>query len=192
VIAGPFEKAFDFAPNGIASVVEGGLLGYIDMTGAYVIEPQFDVGRSLCFDENGFTPVIKSEKWAIMDDTGKLITDYLFDDCSRPLYDELPASVFAVCLDGQWGLIDVSGQTVLEPQFDHIIFSYPKSMEGWNIINYTDADLAMTYKDGKYGIISLQGEILLEAVNEASIRVSENGYVAFLINGKYGYVDVVD
>lgn len=193
VIAGPFEKAFDFAPNGIASVVAGGVLGYIDMTGAYVIEPQFDVGWSLCFDENGLTPVIKNGKWAIMDDTGKLITDYLFDDCSRPLYDELPVSVFAVCLDGQWGLVNAFGETVLEPQFGGIIFSDPWSLEGWNIINYTDADLAMTYKDGKYGIISLQGEILLEAeTSEGGFLVSENGYVAVLINGKYGYVDVVD
>jgi hypothetical protein len=191
VIDGKFEKAYDFAPNGIASVKEDGLYGYIDMTGSYVIEPQFEDGWD--FDANGFAVVMKNGKWAIMDDTGKLNTDYIFDDWSQPYYDELPVSVFEVEVDGQVGLVNAFGETLLEPQFDHIIFSYPKSMEGWNIINYSDADLAMTYEHGKYGIISLQGEILLEAVNDGGyILVSENGYSAVSINGKYGYVDVVD
>ena len=80
----------------------------------------------------------------------------------------------------------------MDPQFDSIIFSAPTSLEGWNIINYSKANLAMSNKDGKFGIISLQGEILLAAENEAYIVVSENGYSAVLINGKYGYVDVVN
>jgi len=123
VIEGPFEQANDFAPDGIASVVAGGSLGFIDMTGAYVVEPQFDTEWSLRFDANGYTPVVKDGKWAIMDDTGKLNTDYIYDDCSWSIFDELPVSVFAVSQDGKWGLIDAFGKSVLEPQFDSIIIS---------------------------------------------------------------------
>lgn len=186
-----FEMATTFSPDGIASVVKGGMLGYIDMTGAYVIEPQFDTGWSMSFDSNGFTAVLKDGKWAIMDDTGKLYTDYVYDDCERTLDNEQPVSVFAMSQNGKWGLVNALGQTILEPQFEYIIFSRPSSLEGMNIINYSDADIAMTYEEGKYGIISLQGEILLEAENEDNIIVSENGYSVFSINGKYGYVDVV-
>jgi len=185
-----FEKAYDFAPNGIASVKKDGLYGYIDQTGSYVIEPQFEDGWD--FDANGFTAVQKEGKWAIMDDTGTMITGYIYDEWDRPYHDDLLESVFAVCLDDQYGFVNEYGNMILEPEFDNIVFSNPESMEGWNIINYSDANLAMTYKDGKYGIISLQGEILLEAESENGyFIVSENGYSAFFINGKYGYVDVV-
>ncbi len=184
-----FEEAYNFAPNGIASVKKDGLYGYIDRTGSYVIEPQFDDGRD--FDANCVAFVQKEGKWAIIDDTGKLLTDFIFDDWDQPYHDFLPVSVFAVSVDDQYGLINEYGNVILENQFDNIIFSYPESTEGWNIINYSDADLAMTHKDGKYGIISLQGEILLETESEDYFIVSENGYSVIAINGKLGYVDVV-
>lgn len=187
-----FDRAYNFTPNGVAAVVEDDKLGYIDQTGAYVIEPQFDSNWVWSFDDNGFVCVSKDGKWAIIDDNGNLITDFIYEDCEIFYPDEMSVSVFAACRDGQWGLVDALGQTILEHQFDYIISSYHYSMEGWNIINFSDADLAMTYKDGKYGVISLQGEILIDAESEEYFYVSENGYSVFSFNGKYGYVSIVN
>jgi hypothetical protein len=129
-------------------------------------------------------------KFAILNESGLLVTDFIYDECYRTWsnFEVLAYSSFAVLQDGQWGLISERGNILIEPQFDEICFSDSKEYEGNLFFNLSEYDLAMVKTGGKRGIISLTGEVFLPPIAEQdSLRVASNGMVAVCVGDKYGY-----
>ena len=90
-----------------------GLWGFVNISGEYVIEPQYDDVHGFY---NGVAVVIdnKSEKRAYIDKKGNFITDYIFDAANGFSKE----GIASVEVDGKWGYIKSDGSWLLEPQFE--------------------------------------------------------------------------
>jgi len=184
-----FEYAFDFAPNGLAVVATDGKFGYIDKTGEFVIEPQYDYAHS--FNADGIAVVIKDGLVGLIDGDGNLTTELEYDWLERVTpYDDEPSLIIAE-KDGMSGIIDADGTIILPLQYSDIIIDDPYSHEGLNLENDSATTYVMIYDQGKFGILSEDGEILLPPVSDDSLQIAANGYTAVNVDGKYGYVTLI-
>lgn len=128
-------------------IVEGGLLGYIDRTGAIVIEPQY---RSADDFAEGLAPVRLEGSYGYIDPDGKMVIEPQFDYATpfseglalvymagkpeyinpkgeqvlrtnyrmaRPFYHGLAAVSTQA---HNWGLIDKSGRLVVDTSYEHV------------------------------------------------------------------------
>lgn len=86
--------------------------GFIDKTGKYVINPQFDDATPFA---DGLARVKLGGKWGFIDKTGKLVIPPQFD-LAFPFKDGLAPVTF----DGKWGFIDKAGKLVINPQFNDV------------------------------------------------------------------------
>ena len=181
---------FNSLPGTFPGAVKvGGKYGYIDIKGVMVIEPAFDC--AYCFDNNGYAIVELDGKEAIIDSKGNLMTDFVYDDLSRLDPIDPAASLYIAEQDGTYGVIDVNGNWILPPQYDYIMPYRPGADEGWMIESYSGTTYAMICKDGKFGILSMQADILLQPTGDRGFYlVAPNGYVVIESGGKFGYIDI--
>jgi hypothetical protein len=83
--------------------------GYIDETGATVIEPQFDEAREFA---GGMAAVRIHEKWGFVNPSGDLPVTPLYDAAG-----DFSEGLAAVLWHGRWGYIDPQGAFVITPRF---------------------------------------------------------------------------
>ena len=73
-----YEEASDFFDNGLACIQINGKWGFIDKTGEFVTPPQFSGVNGFSFNK-GYISVSKGAKIGIMDDSGKIIIEPLYN-----------------------------------------------------------------------------------------------------------------
>ena len=91
-----------------------GKYGYIDKTGTYVINPQFEDATH--FSEGLAAVKIRSGstgKWGYIDKAGKIVINPQFDDAK-----DFSEGLAAVRIGDNYGYIDKTGTYVINPQFD--------------------------------------------------------------------------
>ena len=98
-------------PNPIAAVKFGDKWGYIDKSGKFIINPQFD--DACDFSESGLAGVQLGDKWGYIDKTGKFIINPQFDYA----YPFSENGLARVILGDKYGYIDKSGKFIINPQF---------------------------------------------------------------------------
>lgn len=91
-----------------------GLYGYVNITGKFVIEPQFMGASSFGLDEGNSALVQDTnKKWGIINKSGKYIVE--------PKYNELEYSGYDTLIfkseEGLYGYLNVNGDVIAEPQF---------------------------------------------------------------------------
>lgn len=86
--------------------------GYMDASGKITIEPKYDLTYGF---HEGIAPVKLNDKWALIDKTGKQLTQPIFDNISRDGFSE---GLCAAQLNGKWGFIDMSGTWVIDPIYE--------------------------------------------------------------------------
>lgn len=188
-----YDEVGSFSDSGLASAALNGMYGYIDVNGEFLIAPQFDSAGT--FGANGYAVVSKNAKYAVLSESGELMTDFVFDECikTRSNAMSLPFSTFIVKRDNQWELVNEKGELLAEAKLDDVWFSDQYTYEGDFFLNLSEDYLGMTISENKKGIISLQGEILFDPVAEQeSMIVSPNGMTAVCVDGKYGYIDLIE
>ena len=90
-----------------------GKCGYIDKTGEFVIEPQFDDADDFSEglagvrvgDVRGEVGWLKKGKYGFIDKTGKFVIEPQFDDV-----DQFIGGVARVEKDGEWGYVNKAGK----------------------------------------------------------------------------------
>lgn len=75
VLAFEMEAAFDFS-EGLAIAEKGGLRGFINNEGKWVIEPKFQDVKKF---ENGYARVKINNKWGVIDKSGKWIIEAIYE-----------------------------------------------------------------------------------------------------------------
>mgnify|MGYP000291862805 CR=1 FL=1 len=110
VLSSRFE-AVDRFNEGVCAVKEGGLWGYIDPEGEWVIEPTFAEARQFV---DGLAPArLPDQKWGYINTRGTFVIRARFDDDERPgmFNDPRPFEngVARVLLDGEVRYIDTDG-----------------------------------------------------------------------------------
>ena len=141
--------------------------GFIDKSGKFVIEPQFEFANDFC---DGLARVQINEKFGFIDKSGKFVIEPKFDwiDFS------LSKGIVRVKIDEKWGYIDKSGKFVIEPQFE---FADDFS-EGLAIVTIND----------EYGFIDKSGKFVIEPQFEYASKFSD-GISRVENNGKEFKID---
>ena len=166
--------------NGVSIFFDGEKYGYITDKGQEITNQRYDrvepfLNHTAIVELNGKKGIINEEgfviraincdeiyrsvnnqmffcviddKWGVFDEKGRMVWDYLFDEI-RGFVD----GYAIVVLNGLYGLIDDSGNQILECLWEYL--NYP--MNGWC--------LALT-KDYQYTFVNLTGEIMNNALYE--------------------------
>ena len=125
-----------------------GKWGYIDKTGKYVIEPQYDEIRP--FDESGLAAVKINDKWGTIDKMGKVVVEPQFE---YPLH--FKDGLAEVILDyREVGLVDITGKYVLKLQNDASAYSFEYK-------GFDENGLAEVKVNNKYGLMDKTGKFVL-------------------------------
>ena len=77
--------------------------------------------------------------------------------------------------DGMYGLIDRTGNFVVEPKYD-LAFNCPNGM-------------VSVFVNGKYGCIDISGKTIVEPQYDDFTGFNANGIAAFCMNKKWGVID---
>ena len=166
-----FDKANDFS-DGYAIVKKKYKRGFIDRSGAVVIQPQYNIIDA--FSENtasaGYVNYQTSESASgYINRLGEFVIEPQFEVTS-PFQEGLAC----VKKNDRWGFIDHSGKFVIEAQFEEAnVFSKGK---------------AAVKKDGLWGIINTSGQFIIPPKYDYLLGFSE-GLSAVYTEGKWGYID---
>lgn len=147
----------------------GDLWGYIDNTGKYVINPQFDDAYD--FSDNGLACVESGGKYGYIDKTGAYIINPQFDESGF-----FADNGLALVRSGdKYGYIDKTGTYAINPQFDDAgSFS-----EGVAVVRLSD----------KYGLIDEKGKYLVNPIYADAAYYAYCGMLWFADeNGRVGYL----
>lgn len=143
-------------------------IGFIDLSGSYVIEPQF----KNAFDFSGkYAAIADGREWGYIDTKGKWIIE--------PQYKlALPFSAgYALVddVDGKSFYIDSKNQKLKVPEAD-------------KLYSFNENGVALIKVGDKLGLINTKGQFVLEPKYEV-IKKFDNGYARFRDNGKWGIID---
>lgn len=119
VIPCNFDDTFTSFSQGYAFVGSGGLYGYINKTGKWVIEPQF--ARAESFSE-GLAAVQINGKWGYINMSGKIVIEPQFETITPFSAGLAAVRFFFINTSGykelsKYGYIDRTGQVVIPHQF---------------------------------------------------------------------------
>lgn len=165
--------------NGIISVCDNGKYGFINDHG----EPICDIIYDSCVhDESIYLAVKQNGKWAYMKQSGEMVTPFMFDNVS-PFQDNGYARVG---VDGKEGVINLQGEWVVEPKYDHIDYRIQHFPE-------IDQTLVRVTNQKKDGIINLRGEELIPCKYESLWGWEDSeGYIPARKDGKCGFITLED
>lgn len=132
-------RCFGGFSEGLAVIFQDGKVGYMNTSGEIVIEPQFDFAYS--FSE-GRAAVLKDGKWGFINTSGEMI--------SQPQWDDIIP--FAEGMFAEKSESGFEGWTVGGVDFD----------EAWaGAFTFSDG-LAAVKKDGQWGYINTDGEVVVQ------------------------------
>ncbi|MBW4654457.1 MAG: WG repeat-containing protein [Kaiparowitsia implicata GSE-PSE-MK54-09C] len=209
IVEPQFDVARDFS-EGLAAVVMGDRLGYIDPSGTFEIPPMFRFDAISLYQEGayqfseGLARVAIDHQWGYINKLGKLVIPPKFDSAENFMQ-----GLARVELAHKFGYIYPNGSFAIYPDYKSAAYGFSEDMAGVEIehrygyINklgriviepqFDSADefcegLARITLDGKYGFINKLGKLVIPAQFDVAHSYSE-GLARVRMNGKYGYVD---
>jgi hypothetical protein len=148
VILPQFRNAFNFK-NGFAQVKIDDKWGVINKKGEWVIPAEFE---SMYPFINGIACAKKNGKWGNIDKNGSTVLDFKFDQLANFVKED---GVTIAAIGDLYGLIDKSGNFVVEPQFISSITNLSLLSERTRLIGLVD-------KHGKVGYFDLNGNLAID------------------------------
>ena len=107
--------------------------------------------EDMTINSDGVTMVKKNGKWGIIDDSGKNITDYIYEDIARnSLGCAFAGNRAMVKKNGRWTMINTAGEEMISETF-----SDAKAPESEGLIAVAD-------ESGKWGFINNKGELVID------------------------------
>ncbi|MBT2287735.1 WG repeat-containing protein [Paenibacillus albidus] len=140
--------------------------GYMDVTGASIIKPQFKKANS--FSE-GLAAVQIGSKYGYIDSLGKIIIKAQYDSAK-----DFSEGLALVTLHGAFFYIDKKGNVLIKADYSKA----DSFSEG----------LAAVKKGSEFGFINKKGKIAIPAIYEEAHSFS-GGLAAVRVKGKTGYID---
>lgn len=98
--------------------------GYVNPQGVWVVPPNFFSDASLMSEHRAFVSRVSCDRSALIDDTGKLLTDFVFDECKQDTYHHFSEGLAVAVPESKdftaalYGYVDTSGNFAIAPQFD--------------------------------------------------------------------------
>ena len=119
---------------------------------------------------NGIAAVKEKDKWHLIDEKGKKVTDDTFED-ARPFNGEGYA---AVRIDGKWGFIDKDGKVVIKPEY----------VEARSFSN----GFAAVRRATGWGFINEDNDVVIECKFDDAKDFNDHGCVFVAIDDKWNYL----
>jgi len=155
--------------------------GYIDKTGAFAIQPRFDLARAFsdglaAVNVGGTNGWDSGGKWGYIDGAGKVVIDFKFDDAWNFYNGRAVVGLGKISQQcgGKWGMIDRQGGYIVEPTYD------------W-IFNRPEGGHFSTKRDGKFGYISVQGQVIAPQFEE--VGTFNEGLAPVKLHGRWRVID---
>lgn len=144
--------------------------GLVDLTtGKEILEPIYDEVYTIT--RANISSVKKGDKYALVRNDGKMITDFIFE--SLQLYD---AELLGAKQNGYWGYINHEGKMVIPYQFDCTRGMF-------------DYELTPEEKQGKWGYINQKGETVIPFKYDKADYFYNKPKAEVVLDGKKGTVD---
>lgn len=96
--------------------------------------------------------VKKADKWVLIDMANHKIAEFDFQEA----WNFTPVGLAEFKQDDKWGYINTSGEVVIQPQFDSIVYGFGYPLLNENVI-------AIFGLDGKQGAVNQAGKIIIPA-----------------------------
>ncbi len=123
-------------------------IGFVDSSGKWVIEPQFDKARAF---SDGLAPVANGKTWGYINEQGEMVIEPQFRDA------EVFSDGLAPVKDKEWGFIDTSGKLVIPMDYD--ITAGLAFLSGKNEKGFIDGLARVKTKKG-WGFLDKNGKLL--------------------------------
>lgn len=169
IIKPAFEEAQNFEKNSKAAVKLKGKWGVIDKMGVLVVPAIYE---SVKIDERHFI-LSSNQKYAIADQTGKLLTEFKYDKLGAQslMYKE---GLVPFLTGNKWGFLNAYGKEVIPARFDKT----GQFNEGFcTVLN-----------NSKIGYINKKGVQVIDFIYNSAGVFSE-GLATVMIGNKWGYID---
>jgi uncharacterized protein YceK len=184
--------------------------GFIDDTGNWIIEPEYDdfglsTDDQIVFDD-GLARVKKDGKWGIINTENEVIVDFIYDR----IYYKFNNGLYPITSDEKFGFIDEKGTVVTNCIYQTIRedvneFIRVQKDDKWGNINSKGeqvvdciydylgileyGDVTYVGMNDKFGAINDQGEVIIDMLYDSIVINNSNEVAIVELNGKYGIVD---
>lgn len=146
-----------------------GKWGFVDSSGNWVVEPQYD--WALYFSE-GLASVKSVDKWGFIDKLGVEVVESRYDFAWS-----FSEGLAAVQINDKWGFIDKLGNVVVNAQYDGV--DSDGFVEG----------VAIVEQNGKWGFVNKSNEWVIKPQYDWCGSFSD-GLAVVKLGGKYGFIDI--
>lgn len=153
-------RLFPYSANGVT-------FGYVDDSGRWAINPQFDYAGPFVED---LAVIMQDGRFGFIDAAGVTVIEPAYDFAHN-----FANGLAPVAVDGKFGYIDATGQMVIEPRFEEAHA-------------FADNGLALVRPVQDYGYINQSGQFVILPQFETAFSFSE-GLAPVVVNGEYGYID---
>lgn len=168
-----FAQAFRFQSNGLAVAGTDEMVGLINQTGKYIVEPSFlnirDFHEGLAIAQNKSGFLVIDEKGRILSDVFPYIGDY---QSGRAAY-------YIQMQDGKilYGYLDETGKTAIDPAYGYAG-------------GFVKDRAVVRFSDNNYALIGKDGGVLKKLQYKYVMGISD-GMIGFAAgqDGKYGYLN---
>jgi hypothetical protein len=159
--------------EGYAVAIKDGKYGYIDTYMRAATDFLWDQATNIY---NGVGAVCKDGKWALVNGSLELLTDYQYSGIAvnEANFCSVNARVFAKDESG-YHLLDTDGKEVGSGTFE-------------DARAFTSTSYAAVCRDGKWGFVGADGEIFIDFQYDGAKNFG-TGYAPVLVDGAWGYIN---
>ena len=154
--------------------------GLINIFGKVTIPCKYDEFST--YMDNGYFPFKLHDKWGFVSEIDDILVQFIYDSIAL-----IEDSVFVAKLNGFEGLFDYTGKTLVEPQYDRILYRI-----------FSDGNVSFAKKGDNYAIINSKNELVskceysdLAIPHGEYLTISSYNYDRFcLVNWETGEVKI--
>ncbi|MGI6012478.1 MAG: WG repeat-containing protein [Ruminococcus sp.] len=210
IIPCEYKEIYPFSEEGFALAQrDDGTWIYIDENNQVRKAPENEYDVLGMYTEEG-TTARRNGKYGFLDENMEPIGEFVWDGLTG-----LKNGVAAAQRDGEWSLITPKGKERSQERYEDVISDdngfcswqkriFVKKDGEYQMVNtkgkavgeltfdlakaFTDEGYAAVCKDGKWGYINEDGELVLDFQYDDA-QSFQNGFAAVCIDGKWGYID---
>jgi hypothetical protein len=172
------------------SVSKDNLWGFVTKSNQIIIPIEYDLASD--FIEN-VCAVKKQGKWGFIDLLNQVVIPFDYDGCT-----DFKAGIAGVVKNDKWGVINKSNELIIDYQYEYLtpvdqnFLSFGKAtslkVERPDILAYFPYFLSKDNYLMHFGLLSINNEIILDAVSELPVLESFDGNPVIRKNYQLGYL----
>lgn len=166
-ISPKYEEAKGFSSD-LGAVKLNNKWGFINKIGRIIIPLKYDEVESF---SRGYSIVKINNKYGVINPKGVMVVPCKYSKIKRFIGEDK----YNICLNDKWGVCDANGKIIIECLYDKDL--------------YFQNGFSAAKKDGKWGMINLQNDIIVPFSYDDVFPIISEGLMRVEKNDKIGFVD---